>query len=85
MESAGAEPLSRYADVFQRTDAGGWRTVVVDRHVAHAVLLSSLGRHIAALRLLAAADVAREEGLCPDGCVDAAGPGACGSAAAHHR
>ena len=67
MESAGAEPLSRYADVFQRTDAGAWRAVVMGWHLAHAVLLSSLGGHIAALRLLAAADMACEECLCPDG------------------
>ena len=85
VESAGAEPLSQHTDVFQRTDVGARWTVVVGRHLAHAVLLLSLDRHITALRLLAVADVAREEGLCPDGRVDVAGSGACGTAAAHYR
>ena len=54
-------------------------------HLSDAVLLLSLVGHIVALCLLAVADVARQEGLCADQSVDAAGTGACGPAVTDHR
>ena len=59
MEATRTKPLSEHIVVLQRTDAGSRRTAVVVRHLADAVLLLPMARHLDALRMLVADDVAR--------------------------
>ena len=85
MESAGAESFSEYIIVFQRTDGGAWRILVVGRHVSDAVFLLSLAGRNHALSAMAVVDVAGDAGFSVACSVVGSGIGTCRTAAVDHR